>query len=70
MIGLQPRDLVGQHQRDLAVIAGSPVSVALNNDLVNRVAGNLDLPRQVSEAVIQCVSMRVGGGHGDATRVF
>ena len=31
--------------------------------------GNLDLPRQIGEPVIQCVCMRIGGSHGDATRV-
>ena len=25
---------------------------------------------QIREPVIQCAGMRVGGGHGDATRVF
>ena len=31
---------------------------------------NLDLPRQFKEPVIQCVCRRVGGGHGDAIRIF
>ena len=35
-----------------------------------RTDGNLDLPRQLKEPVIQCVCMRVGGGHGNATRFF
>ena len=32
--------------------------------------GDLDLPRQIMEPVIQCGYMRIGGGHGNATRVF
>ena len=33
-------------------------------------SGNLDLPRQIREPVIQCAGMRVGGGDGDATGVL
>ena len=35
-----------------------------------KTSGDLDLPRQTKEPVIQCGYMRIGGGHGDATRAF